>query len=177
MYVEALQVVRQLFATGQCTFNGEHYQIDISGDQALATYETAPPLIGSAGGPRSLREVTPLVDRVEVKASARATRAGQLDFGVMGSVTEEEVSGNIERVKALRPGVPIGIFILAGVGDDPAVQGLKHGLGNGYLARFYGEARDVATALKELGDMGIDRVQLTELVSGSHSKLAEELLG
>jgi len=177
MYVEALQIVSQLFATGQCTFAGEHYRINISGDQALANYAAPPPLIGAAGGPRALREVTPIVDRVEVKASARATRVGHLDFGIMASVTEEEVAGNVERVKAIRPDVPIGIFILTGVGDDPAVQGIKQGLGNGYLGRFVGQARDVAAALRELGEMGIDRVQLTELAPGSHSKLAEELLG
>lgn len=176
MYVEALQIVQQLFASGQCTFAGEHYQIDISGEQALATYGPPPALIGSAGGPRGLREVTPLVDRVEVKASARATRAGHLDFGVMASVTADEVMGNVERVKAIRADVPIGIFILTGVGDDPAVQGIKQGLGNGYLGRFFGEAADVAPALQELGEMGIDRVQLTELAPGSHSKLAAALL-
>ncbi len=176
MYVEALQVVKQLFATGQCTFEGQHYQIHIAGEQALATCDVPPPLIGSAGGPRALREVTPLVDRVEVKASARATRVGHLDFGIMASVTEQEVAEQIARVKSIRPEVPVGIFILTGVGDDPAVQALKQGLGNGYLGRFVGEAEEVAAALMDLEQMGIDRVQLTELAEGSHSKLAQQLL-
>jgi len=176
MYVEALQIVRDLFATGQCHFSGEHYRVDIGGEQALATCAPPPPLIGSAGGPRALREVTPLVDRIEIKASARATRVGHLDFGIMASVTEAEVRDNVARVRALRPEVPLGIFILTGVGDDPAVGALKASLGNGYLSRFIGTPGEVAAALLELGEMGIDRVQLTELVPGSHTQLAAHLL-
>jgi len=176
MYVEALQIVKQLFATGQCTFKGEHYDIDISGEQRLATFGEPPPLIGSAGGPRGLREVTPLVDRIEIKASARATRVGHLDFSIMASVTEEEVRAGVERAQSIRADVPLGIFILVGAGDDPMVHGLKQGMGNGYLGRFIGAPRDVAQALRELGDMGVDRVQLTELVPGSHTLLANELL-
>jgi len=173
MYVEALQIVRQLITTGQCQFDGEFYQIDISGDQCLAQVSDAPPpLIASAGGPRALREVTPLVDRVEIKASARATRVGHLDFEIMASVTEDEVRSNVEKVRNVDETVPIGIFILTGIGDDPMVQGLKAGLGAGYLSRFMGEGSEVAEAFAGLGEMGIDRIQVTEVVPGSHSKLA-----
>ena len=177
MYVEALEVVKALFETGQCRFDGQYYRIDISGDNRLATFGPPPPLIGSAGGPRALREVTPIVDRIEIKANARATRAGRLDFPTLASVTEQEVLDNVARVEAMRAGVPIGIFILTGVGDSPDVGGLKKTMGNGFLSRFVGKPRDVAAALRELGDAGIDRVQLTELVPGSHSRLAGELLG
>lgn len=177
-YVEALAVVRQLLATGQCTFSGDHYRVDIQGEQQLAQVSpTPPPLIASAGGPRALREVAPLVDRVEIKASARATRAGHLDFSIMASVTEDEVREQAARVRRVRANVPLGIFILTGVGaDDPAVAAIKGALGNGYLGRFLGAPADVATALDELTELGIDRVQLTELVPGSHSKLAPHLL-
>lgn len=175
-YVEALQIARALLATGQCTFHSEHYQIDISGDNRLAAFGSPPPLIGSAGGPRALREVTPIVDRIEIKASARATRVGHLDFAIMASVSEDEVLGNIERVRKIREDVPIGIFILVAAGKDSAVQGLKQSLGNGYLSRFMGAAEDVAQALQELGTAGVDRVQLTELVPGTYAELAPVLL-
>ncbi len=177
MYVEAMQIARALLETGQCLFDGEHYRIDIRGDNALGRpHPTPPPLIGSAGGPRALREVTPLVDRMEVKASARATRQGALDFATMASVTETEVRDNVERVKKVRNDIPIGVFILIGVGDDPAVRMLRQQLGNGYLSRFVGPPDEVANALQELGQMGIDRVQLTELVPESHARLAAALL-
>ena len=40
-----------------------------------------------------------------------------------------------------------------------------------------GDAVSVAEALLELGEMGIDRVQLTELAPGSHTRLAQVLPG
>jgi len=177
MYVEALQIVRQLLATGQCRFAGNFYNIDISGDQALGQVTDNPPaLVASAGGPRAVREVTPLVDRVEIKASARATRVGHLDFEIMATVTEDEVRSNVERVRSIDESVPIGIFILTGAGQDPMVQALRAGLQGGYLSRFIGEPAEVAVALRELGEMGIDRVQLTQMVPGSHTALAPYLL-
>lgn len=177
MYVEAMQIVGALLHTGQCTFSGEFYQVEIAGEQALRRdHAVPPPLIGAAGGPRALREITPLVDRMEVKASARATRGGALDFSTMSSVTEAEVRDKVERVQALRSDVPLGIFILVGVGDNPAVVALKKQMGNGYLSRFVGTPQDVAQALQDLGDIGIERVQLTELVPGSHAQLAQALL-
>jgi len=177
MYVEAMQIVRALLHTGQCRFDGEFYQIDIQGDRALRRdFPEPPPLIGAAGGPRALREVSPLVDRMEVKASARATRGGSLDFATMSEVSENEVRDNVERVRSLGREIPLSIFILVGTGDNPAVQTLKKQMGNGYLSRFVGSPSAVAQALGELGEMGIDRVQLTELVPGSHSQLAPILV-
>lgn len=177
MYVEALQIVRQLLATGQCQHRGEYYQIDIADDHRLGLVsDQPPPLIASAGGPRALREVTPLVDRVEIKASARASRVGHLDLEIMASVTEEEVRRNIERVRTVSETVPIGIFLLVGVGDHPGVQGMKAVLGDGYLAQFYGEAGQVGEALAGLETMGIDRVQLTEIAPDTHTALASVLL-
>ena len=175
LYVEALEIVRQLLRTGQCNFTGDYYQVAIEGAQRLLPCDKPPPLIGSAGGPRALREVTPLVDRIEVKASARATRGGALDFAVMASVTEAEVHAQLGRAR--RAGdVPIGIFVLVAVGTNPQVEAMRAALGNGYLGRFMGPAPTVAAALRELESLGVDRVQLTELVPGSHSELAEHLL-
>ena len=177
MYVEALQIVRELLATQQCKFAGEHYRIDVTGPRRLAAaWDTPPPLIAAAGGPRSIRETAPLVDRLEIKASARATRPGSLDFSIMATVTEEELAANAARARAANPGVPLGVFILVAAGDSPAVQGLKASLGNGFLSRFMGAPADVASALERLSEHGINRVQLTELAPESHSRLAEVLL-
>lgn len=176
-YVEALQIVRDLLRSGQCTFSGEHYSVDIAGDRQLAQVsDRPPPLIASAGGPVALRRVTPLVDRVEIKASSRSTRVGHLDFPIMATVTEDEVRAQVEKVRSIAPDKPLGIFILTGTGPGPAVQGLKAGLGKGYLSRFLGEPAAVAQALRGLADLGISRVQLTELAPGSHSLLAPHLL-
>lgn len=176
-YVEALTVAGALLRTGQCRFQGEHYRVDVTGERGLALGDVAPPpLIASAGGPRSIRETAPLVDRVEIKASARATRVGHLDFSIMNTVTEDEIRRNVERVRAVSATVPIGIFMLVAAGDAPQVAGLKAGFGDGYLGRFLGEPSAVADALRRLGELGIDRVQLTELAPGTHSALAGHLL-
>ncbi len=177
MYVEAMQIAKDLISTGQCEFDGEHYKIDITGDKAIGPVsDSPPPLIGSAGGPRAIREITPLVDRLEVKASARGTRVGHIDLGIMATVTEDEVRQNIDRVKSVNPDVPIGIFILTAVGDSPVITGIKQAYGNGYLGNFHGHPDDVARALESLGDMGVDRVQLTEMAPGSHNALATSLI-
>ena len=175
-YVEALKIVAQLLRTGQCEFAGAHYRVNVTGANRLADVTDRPPaLIASAGGPRALREVTPLVERVEIKASARATRGGQLDLAIMPSVTEDEVRDQVGRVRAVDPDIPIGIFILTAVGDDPATRQLQSVIARGYLSRFMGEPGPVAEALGGLGALGIDRVQLTELVPGSHDRLAPHL--
>jgi alkanesulfonate monooxygenase SsuD/methylene tetrahydromethanopterin reductase-like flavin-dependent oxidoreductase (luciferase family) len=113
---------------------------------------------------------------VEIKASARATRGGHLDFETMSTVTKDEIVANVQRVRSISQTIPIGIFILIAVGSDPQTAAVKAGLGAGYLSRFIGEPEEVAEALGELEDMGIARVQLTELVPGSHARLADRLL-
>ena len=55
--------------------------------------------------------------------------------------------------------------------------GLERAAGGYQVHDFMGHADDVAAALDKLSAFGIDRVQLTELAPGSHSRLAETLLG
>ena len=177
-YIEALLVARSLLATGQCEFRGDYYHVDISGNNALGPLsDTPPPLIGSVGGPRGTREVSPLVDRVEIKASARGTRGGSMDIPVMATVTENEVRQNIDRVKAVAPDTPVSIFLLVSAGNSQAVQDVKAMFGDGFLSHFHGSPDEVGLALEGLGGIGIDRVQLTEMIPGSHDALAPVLLG
>ena len=73
---------------------------------ANAQLADAPPtLIGSASGPRALREITPLVDRLEITASGRALSGGTLDMAVYASITEDEFSEAVARARAVRPDV------------------------------------------------------------------------
>lgn len=175
-YLEALQVAGALIRTGQCEFAGDFYQVHITGENRLGPMPAeVPPLVASAGGPRAVRESTPLVDRIEIKASARATRGGALDFATMATVTEDEVRGNVDRVRAIDDQIPIGIFILVAAGDSDAVRQLKAGMGNGYLGSFVGAPEAVAEALIGLEALGISRVQLTETVPGSIDALAPHL--
>jgi|TARA_B110000977_G_scaffold36145_3_gene48398 alkanesulfonate monooxygenase SsuD/methylene tetrahydromethanopterin reductase-like flavin-dependent oxidoreductase (luciferase family) len=177
MYIEAMNIAGQIIKTNQCQFSGDYYQIDISGDNFVGPkLESPPALVGSAGGPRGIREITPLVDRIEVKASARSTRGGAIDLEVMATVTEDEVKQSIERVRKVDKDIPIGIFILTAAGDNEAVNSMKDMMGNGFLGNFMGHPEDVSSALESLGALGISRVQLTEFAPGSHDALAPTLL-
>tara|TARA_B110000503_G_C7077888_1_gene383767 strand:+ start:23 stop:919 length:897 start_codon:yes stop_codon:yes gene_type:complete len=177
MYIEAMNIAGQIIKTNQCQFSGDYYQIDISGDNFVGPkLESPPALVGSAGGPRGIREITPLVDRIEVKASARSTRGGAIDLEVMATVTEDEVKQSIERVRKVDKDIPIGIFILTAAGDNEAVNSMKDMMGNGFLGNFMGHPEEVSSALESLGALGISRVQLTEFAPGSHDALAPTLL-
>lgn len=172
-YIEAMHIARELLTTNQCQFQGDYYQIDISGDEKVGpVLNSPPPLVGSAGGPRGIREITPLVNRIEIKASARSTRGGAVDLGLMATVTEDEVRQNIDRIRAVSDDIPIGIFLLIAAGENEVVSQMKAAMGNGYLGNFMGHPEDVAASLEQLGAWGIERVQLTEFVPDSHDQLA-----
>ncbi len=150
MVREALTIVRQLLRTGTCRFEGEHYTVDIA-DPPMANVPATPPtLIGSASGPRALREITPLVDRLEITASGRALRGGRLDMQVYASITEDEFRDAVARARAVRPDVPLGTYIMVAAGDEPRVKELKAILGNNFFSRFVGDAASVAQALLDL---------------------------
>ncbi len=170
-YIEALRIVRELLHTGRCKFAGAHYRIDL-GDPGLADLAPTPPLlVGSAGGPRTLRALPPLVDRIEVKPNAPATRGGALDLGKFGAVSEADVRAAVARVRAVRGDLPIGTFVLVGAVPAPHAEGLRAPFGRGFLSRFLGEPPAVAQALCDLEGLGFDRVQMTEIAPGSFDRL------
>lgn len=170
-YREAMQIVRELLHTGRCRFAGEHYRIEIDAPGLADLSASPPPLVGSAGGPRTLREITPLVDRIEVKPNAPATRGGTLDVAKYGSVSEADVRDAVARVRRVREDVPIGTFVLVGAVPASQAQALRAPFGSGFLSRFLGEPASVAQALCDLEGLGFDRVQLTEVAPGSLERL------
>jgi alkanesulfonate monooxygenase SsuD/methylene tetrahydromethanopterin reductase-like flavin-dependent oxidoreductase (luciferase family) len=171
MYIEAMQVVRELLHTGRCKFAGRHYRIEI-GAPGLADLATPPPLlVGSAGGPRTLREIPRFVDRIEVKPNAPATRGGTLDLARYGAVSESDVRGAVARVRSVREDLPIGTFVLVAAVPAERVAAVRAPFGQGFLSRFIGEPASVAQALGDLEGLGFDRVQLTELAPGTLARL------
>ena len=83
---------------------------------------TTPPLIASVGGPRTIREITPHVDRVEVKPAAVATRGGTLDWNVYATVTDAGVADLLARVRAVRADIPVDMFVILNAADDAATR-------------------------------------------------------
>jgi alkanesulfonate monooxygenase SsuD/methylene tetrahydromethanopterin reductase-like flavin-dependent oxidoreductase (luciferase family) len=175
-YREAMTIVRELLHTGMCRFEGEYYRVDIHDPGLAGVSDPPPPLVGAASGPRALREITPLVDRMEIKANGRATRGGKLDMKIYATITEEEIREAVARARAVRDDLPLNTFVLTGAGDDDFIRGMQNALGDCFLARFVGAPAEVARALFDLEDLGIERVQLTPLTATTLAAL-HPLLG
>lgn len=172
MYREALLIARELLTTGGCCFQGEHYMFDTPVLPALA--EPAMPLVASVGGPWTIRNITPLVDRVELKFG-RTTRGGQLDVAALASVTLDELASMVGSVRDIRPDIDIGLFLMVAAGTGPGVDAIGDRFGTNLVGRFVGEPTRVLDNLVVLADVGISRVQLTELAPGSLERLGEAL--
>lgn len=176
-FAEAARIVRELLHTGACRFDGRHYSIDVPRLGPLS--DTPPLLVGSVGGPRTIREVTPHLDRVEVKAQSAATRGGALDLEVMATVTEDHLVELIESVRAVRPDVEISMFVLFGVGDDPVTTnvGAVMERGGGLFRRFFGAPEHVAEGLAWLETLGVSSASLSPMSRGAFEQLAPHVLG
>ena len=173
-YVEALKIARDIMKKQRWHFKGDFYNLSIERDFLTPQYD-APPLVGSAGGPRALKEVSPLVDRIEINSTARATRGGKIDLEIMATIEEQEIKAQIDLVKSVNPDIPISIFLLIAVGEENEVMEIQDSLGKGYLANFIGPEEKVRENLVSLELLGIDRIQLTEFFPGSHKRLSEML--
>lgn len=167
-YREAMLIVRELFTTGRCTFEGEHYTIDLPmiGPQ----FGAPPPLVASVGGPWTIEHVAPIADRVELKFG-RSTRGGDLDGAALATSTRDDLVAMIERVRTVAPDTPIGVFTMIAVGTPDETSPIRDALGDGLYADFAGEPAMVLEHLRSLGELGISRVQVTERLAGSIARL------
>jgi alkanesulfonate monooxygenase SsuD/methylene tetrahydromethanopterin reductase-like flavin-dependent oxidoreductase (luciferase family) len=169
-YREAILIVRELFATGACRFQGEHYTIDVP--TIGPAVPVAPPLIGSLGGPWTIRHIAPLVDRVELKFGS-STRGGDLDTGALALTTRDDLARMVAQVRDVAPDVPVGMFTMVAVGPSAETDPIRDALGNGLYADFAGEPDRVLDALRSLEQLGISRVQVTERLPGSIARLGD----
>ena len=172
-FVEAVQIIRPLLAGHGCTFRGDYFDVDIG---PVGPAGSAPPLIASVGGPRTIREVTPHVDRVEVKPAALATRGGVFDWDLYGQVTDADVRALVEAVRARREGITVDLFVSCNAATDGATSARSAQLGDGFAGKFFGSPEKVAESIRQLADMGIGRVQLSPLDPTSIDRLAPRLL-
>jgi len=175
MYVEAMRIVRALFDTGSCRFEGKHYRIALDPPGLAGLAPAPPPLVGSAGGPRTLREIPPFVDRLEIQPTASATTRGGVDLAQQAAVSEADVRAAVARARGVRSELPLGVFVLTGVVPDAEAAAFRAPFGRGFVSRFMGDARSVAQALLDLEGLGFDRVQLTEMAPGTLERLRPHL--
>jgi alkanesulfonate monooxygenase SsuD/methylene tetrahydromethanopterin reductase-like flavin-dependent oxidoreductase (luciferase family) len=174
-YAESMHVVRELFRHGTCTFTGEFVRVDVP--MIGPRLDTPPPLVASVGGPRTIREVVPLVDRVELKVASGATRGGALDIAKLADIDVDHLRDLVARVRAVRDDVPIGVFLMAGCGDHPRLAQLKSVLGDSLMGSLVGEPEHVAGVIRSLADHGIERVQITPYTPDTITLLAPYLSG
>jgi alkanesulfonate monooxygenase SsuD/methylene tetrahydromethanopterin reductase-like flavin-dependent oxidoreductase (luciferase family) len=173
-YLEAMTIVRDLFDRGHCRFSGDHYDVDVP---MIAPDVAPPPLVASVGGPRTIREVVPLVDRVELKVTSAATRCGALDIAMLATVDRDHLDDLVARVRAVRADIPIGVFLMVGCGDHPRVHALRDALGSSLMGALVGEPERVADTVRSLAAHGISRVQLTPYTPDTLALLAPLLAG
>lgn len=173
-FIEAVHIVRALFADGTCRFEGEHYQVDVP---VLGPRPPMgpPALVASLGGDRTVREIAPLVDRVELKIISSATRDGALDLQALSGIPRSHLDDLVSKVRAVNPTVPLGAFILCAAGTDRLTKSMAAMVGNTFLGGFFGEPAKVADSLLALADVGLDRVQVSPIDDASFELLAPHL--
>jgi alkanesulfonate monooxygenase SsuD/methylene tetrahydromethanopterin reductase-like flavin-dependent oxidoreductase (luciferase family) len=169
-FIEAMAIVRSLLHTGAAQLDGRYYQVDIAGLGPLT--DIPPRLVGSVGGPRTVREVTPLLDRVEIKASSHSTRGGTLDIRALATIPDAHLAEMVARVRAIRPDIDIGMFVLCNVGDDSRTRHLHDALEGSLYGRFFGPVEHVADGLAWLADQGISRAQISPFDDTTFDHLA-----
>ncbi len=173
MFREAIEIVRALFSEGSCTFEGERYRINARKVGPLG--DTRPPLVASLGGARTVREIAPLVDRVELTLISAANRDGTLDPAAMATISESHLTELVERVRAANPTVPLGVLVPCSVGDDRTTKMFTEIMGDSFIGRFFGEPAKVADNMRALADAGISRIQVSPFTEASFDPLAAEL--
>ena len=173
-FIEAARIVRQFFDTGACRFEGKHYDIDVPRLGPIPP-EGAPPLVCSLGGPRTIRNIAPIADRVEVKLISQITRDGAVNLPAMASVPESHLHDLVAQIRDVNPTVPLSVFILCSAGDDDRTKGVESLLGDSFLGGFYGAPGKVAASMMRLADAGVDRIEVSPFTEASFSALAEEL--
>jgi len=173
-FVEATQIVRTLLAGERCELAGSYYAVDIG---PLGPVGEPVPLVGSVGGPRTAREITPMCDRVEIKASSATTRGGRLDMAVMAQIDDQHLVDMVAQVRAVDPEIPVGVFGLCNAGSDEMTKQMSALVGDGLYRRFFGPPEHVAEGMAWLAEIGISRVQLSPFDDTSLDRLAPLLLG
>lgn len=174
MYIESAHIVRELFDTGACQFAGNHYTMAVPKIGPMPK-EGPPPLVVSLGGPRTIKNIAPIADRVEVKLISGITRNGAVDLPAMTTVPESHLHDLVARIRDVNPTVPLSVFILCSVGTDDRTKAVENMLGDSFLGGFYGSANKVADSMFRLADAGIDRVEVSPFTEASFATLAPHL--
>ena len=171
-YAEAVAIVRLLLTTGACSYAGRHYQIEVP---CLGpAVDRPPPIVVAVGGPRTIREIAPLGDRVELTFNAAVTRRGEHRPQELAELGRAHLEQLVDLASRAAPTVPRGIFLTVACGDDEVVERMRGTVALG-IAGLAGAPDEVAATVRSLVDHRIDRVQLTPATPDTLDLLAPHL--
>ncbi len=157
-YAEATEIVRRLLRDGRCSFTGAHYRIEVPAIGPVV--EEPPPIVVAVGGPRSIRVLGPVADRIEITFNAAATRGGDLSRDALGRLGRAHLAELLALTRSHAPAVPKGIFLTIACGEDDIVASMRES-GTLGIPELAGTASEVADAVLALVEDDISRVQLT----------------
>jgi len=171
-YAEAVEVVRRLLRDGRCRYEGAHHRIDVAAIGPAV--DAPPPLVLALGGERTIRELGPLADRIELTFNAAATRGGAIDRSRMSELGREHLADLVARAGELPGEIPLGIFLTVACGDDDVTMRLRDSgaLGIDGLA---GAPEAVAEVVLGLIGPRVSRVQLTPATPTTLRSIAPHL--
>jgi alkanesulfonate monooxygenase SsuD/methylene tetrahydromethanopterin reductase-like flavin-dependent oxidoreductase (luciferase family) len=174
-YAEAAQIAGDLLATGTCSFHGRYYDVDVPviGPRVGAP----PPFVASLGGPRTIRRIGPIADRIELQVISRANRGGAIDLDALAAIPRSHLDELVAEVRAVNETAPLGMFVMCSVADDERTREWAERLDGTFMGSFFGDPAEVARRLQELADAGVSRVQVSPFSDASFELLAPHLLG
>jgi alkanesulfonate monooxygenase SsuD/methylene tetrahydromethanopterin reductase-like flavin-dependent oxidoreductase (luciferase family) len=172
---EALAIVRELFDTASCSYAGEWYTVEVP---TVTPYpDVRPRLVASATGRITARRTIPYVDVLELQpAGFSVPGKGSMDAPLAADVSVDGLRSAIGAARELRPEIELSTFLPFGCDGSALTAQLHERLAGGVLAGLFGVPASVAATVRELADLGYDRVQLGGVTPDSIAPLAAELL-
>ena len=174
-YAEAAQIVRDLLTTGRCSFQGRYYNVDVP--VIGPRVGSPPPLVAALGGPRTLRLIGPIADRIEQHVISVANRGGSIDFDALAAIPRSHLDQLVAKVREVNETAPLSVFAMCSVAGDERTRELTKRLDGTFIGGFFGEPAKVAATMHGLADAGISRVQVGPTGDASFELLAPHLLG
>jgi alkanesulfonate monooxygenase SsuD/methylene tetrahydromethanopterin reductase-like flavin-dependent oxidoreductase (luciferase family) len=172
-YAEAAHIVRELLTAGRCSFHGRFYDVEVP--VIGPRVGSPPPFVASLGGSRTIRRIGPLADRIELQVISSATRGGAMDLDALAGIPRSHLDALVTEVREVNQTAPLGAFALCSVADDDRTREWAQRLAGTFMGEFFGEPAKVASALHDLADAGISRVQVSPFSDASFELLAPHL--
>ena len=173
-YAEAAHIVRDLLTLGRCTFHGRYYHVDVP--VIGPRVGPPPPLVAALGGPRTIRQIGPIADRVELQVISVANRGGAIDFDAFAAIPRSHLDELVASVREVNETAPLGVFAMCSVTGDERTREWAERLDGTFMGGFFGEPAKVAASLHALADAGISRIQVSPFGDASFELLAPHLL-